>query len=267
MSDRPCHVAVACPQGADRQHHGVVLVPEPLDGKVYADFAFGDEPRSLGTHLGQSLVERGLLELVLRDAVAHQSTDAVVALVHGDVVAGARELLCRSESGGTRSDDGHPPARGDGRGLGFDDSVHPGLVGDGLLDALDRDAAARLLLADGQHTRGLTRRRAQPSGELREVVGRVQAVARRVPSAAPHQVIPFRDQIAQRAARGSGVAERDSAVHTSTGLLRDLARALVGILLFVDLAPVADTLVDGSLGGFDLGNLEKSCRISHGLPP
>jgi hypothetical protein len=32
----------------------------------------------------------------------------------------------------------------------------------------------------------------------------------------------------------------------------------VGILLFVDLAPVADTLVDGSLGGFDLGNFEKS---------
>jgi hypothetical protein len=39
------------------------------------------------------------------------------------------------------------------------------------------------------------------------------------------------------------------------------------VLPFVDLAPVADSLVDGPLGGLDLAHLEKSVRISHGSPP
>ena len=208
-----------------------------------------------------------LLQLVLGDAVAHQAADPVVALVHGDVVAGPGELLCRSQSGGPGADDGDALAGGDGGGLRFDDAVHPRLVGDGLLDALDRDAAAGLLLADGQHAGGLTRRGAQPAGELREVVGGVQAVAGRVPPAAADQVVPFGDEVAQRTARGSGVAERDSAVHAAAGLLRHLACALVRVLLFVDLVPVADPLVDRSLGGLDLGYLQESVWISHGWPP
>jgi hypothetical protein len=63
------------------------------------------------------------------------------------------------------------------------------------------------------------------------------------------------------------VAERDSAVHAAAGLLRHLTGAFVGILAFVDLAPVADALVDGSLGGLDLGDLQKSGWVSHGWPP
>jgi hypothetical protein len=63
------------------------------------------------------------------------------------------------------------------------------------------------------------------------------------------------------------VAERDSAVHASPGLLGDLTGALVRILLLVDLAPVTDALVDRPLGGINFGNLEKSGRISHGWPP
>jgi len=63
------------------------------------------------------------------------------------------------------------------------------------------------------------------------------------------------------------VAERDSAVHAPPGLLGDLACTLMRILLLVDLAPVADALVDGSLGGFDFGNSQETCRISHGSPP
>jgi hypothetical protein len=39
------------------------------------------------------------------------------------------------------------------------------------------------------------------------------------------------------------------------------------VLLFVDLTPVADALVDRALGGLDLRNLEKSGGISHGWPP
>jgi hypothetical protein len=63
------------------------------------------------------------------------------------------------------------------------------------------------------------------------------------------------------------VAERDPAVHAAAGLLGDLAGPLVGILLLVDLAPVADPFVDGTLGGLDLRHFEKPMWISHGLPP
>jgi hypothetical protein len=93
-------------QRANGQHHGVVLSSELLDRQVDADLSFGDETGSLGAHLGQPLVQRSLLELVLGNAVAHQAADAVVALVDGDVVAGSRELLCGSQSRGSGADDG-----------------------------------------------------------------------------------------------------------------------------------------------------------------
>jgi hypothetical protein len=63
------------------------------------------------------------------------------------------------------------------------------------------------------------------------------------------------------------VAERDSAVHASAGLLGHLARAVLWILSFIDLAPIADALVDRPLRRLDLLHLEESMRISHGSPP
>jgi hypothetical protein len=93
------------------------------------------------------------------------------------------------------------------------------VIGDRLLDALDRDAAAGLLFGDGQHAGGLAWRGAEPAGELREIVGGVQAVAGRIPAAPPDEVVPLRDEVAERTPRGSRVAERDSAVHAAAGLL------------------------------------------------
>lgn len=180
---------------------------------------------------------------------------------------GAGELLGRGQSRRSRTHDRHALARRDGGGLGLDEAVHPGLVDDRLLDALDRDGATRLTLGDRQHAGRLARRGAQPTGELRKVVGRVQPVAGRVPPATAHQVVPLGDQIPQRTARGSGVAERDSAIHAAARLLRHLAGSLVGVLAFVHLAPVTHPLVDRPLGGLDLGDLQKADGISHGSPP
>ena len=61
----------------------------------------GDEPGALGAHLVQPPVEHGLLHLELRDAVPEEATDAVGALVDGDVVPGAGELLGGGQPGGT----------------------------------------------------------------------------------------------------------------------------------------------------------------------
>ena len=260
-------VAVPAAQRPDREHHGVVPVTQLLDRQVDADFAFGDETRSLGAHLRQPLVQHRLLELVFGNAVAHQSAEPVITLVHRDVMARAGELLCGGQSRRTGADNRDALARRDGRRLRFHAAGHPRVIGDGLFDALDRDAAAGRVVGDRQHARRFARRRAQTSGELGEVVGGVQPIAGRVPPATPHQIVPLRDQIAQRTARSSRVAERDSAVHAPPRLLGHLERPLLWILPFVDLTPVADPLVHGSLGGLDLGHFEKSVRISHGSPP
>ena len=68
---------------------------------------------------------------------------------------------------------------------------------------------------DAEHARRLARRRAQPAGELREVVRRVQPVDRVPPVVAVDEVVPVGDQVAERAAV---VAERDAAVHAAPGL-------------------------------------------------
>jgi hypothetical protein len=60
------------------------------------------------------------------------------------------------------------------------------------------------------------------------------------------------------------VAERNPAVHAAAGLLGDLAGPLMGILLLIDLSPVADPFVDGPFGGVDLCDFEKPMWISHG---
>src|SRR4029077_19073169 len=61
------------------------------------------------------------------------------------------------------------------------------------LDLLDRDR----ILIDPEHTRLFTRRGAQPTGELREVVGGVESVERFGPIAAVHEVVPFGNEVAE----------------------------------------------------------------------
>ncbi len=261
------NVVVAGAQRPDGQHYGVVPVTQLVDGHVDADLAFGDETRSLRAHLGETLVQRHLLELVLGNSITHQAAQPVVAFVHGDVMSGAGELLRGSQSGGPGADDGDALTGCDGRGLRLDGAVHPCLIGDGLFDAFDGDAAAGLLVTDGQHASGFARSRAQPAGEFREVVGGVQPIARGVPPPPSNQVVPFRDQISKRTACSPRVAERDSAVHAPTSLLGHLACPLVRVLPLVDLAPVPDPLIDRSLRRLDLRYLEEAVRISHGSPP
>ena len=83
--------------------------------------------------------------------------------------------------------------------------------------------------------------RAQPTGELGEVVGRVQPLDRGVPVVAPDQVVPLRDDVAQRAAL---VAERDAAVHAAAGLGLDDRQQRPPRTAGVDLVPVVGALLD-----------------------
>ena len=113
---------------------------------------------------------------------------------------------------------------------------HPALVprpvDDLDLDLLDRDGVG----VDRQHAGGLARGGAERAGELREVVGGVQPLRGLAPVVAVDQVVPLRDEVAQRAAL---VAERDAAVHAAARL----GLQVVAGEVLVDLPPVPQAQV------------------------
>ena len=79
---------------------------------------------------------------------------------------------------------------------------------------------------------------------------------------APDQVVPLRDEVAERAAV---VAERDAAVHAAAGLAPELA----ALLLLVDLFPVHECAraTGRRWRQLALWDLEEPLRISHRSPP
>ena len=137
----------------------------------------------------------------------------------------------------------------------------PALV-EGVVDDLDLDLLdGHRILVDAEHARALARRRAQPPGELREVVGGVQPLDRVAPTVVAHQVVPLGDEVAQWT---PVVAERDTAVHAPRRLL---AQRVVGEVL-VDLFPVAQPQRDRPpLRGLALCVLEEALGIRHSRPP
>src|SRR5690606_18953720 len=248
---------VAGDGGAAGQHDGVVASAQFARGDVGADVQAGAEPGAFGGHLREAPVEVALLHLELGDAVAEQAADAVGALVDGDVVPGAGELLGGGEAGRAGADDGDLLAGAHGGRLRADPALLPSPVDDGDLDVLDGDGG----LVDAEHARRLARGGAEPPGELGEVVGGVQALNRLAPVVPVDQVVPFGDEVPEGAAV---VAERDAAVHAAGRLLGDGA----AVEVLVDLAPVADADVDGAVRGqLPFGDLEEALGVGHCCDP
>ena len=243
--------------GATGQHHGVELLAEFGGGDIDADVHTGPERGAFGRHLLESAVDVALLHLEFGDAVAQQTADAVGPFEHRDVMAGAGQLLGRGQPGWTGSDDGDGLP---GHHVGSFGN-HPALI-EGVVDDLDLDLLdGHRIGVDAEHTGGLTRGRAQPPGELREVVGGVQPVDRILPTVPVDQVVPLRDEVAQRTAV---VAERDSAIHTPRCLL--LQGSVIEVL--IDLVPVAQTQRHRpTLRCLPAGDLHEAAGISHGRPP
>ena len=104
----------------------------------------------------------------------------------------------------------------DGRRPRLNPALLERALDDRQLDRLDRHR----IVVDAEHARALARRRAQPSGPLGKVVGRVQPVARRLPALAVDEIVPVGDQVAERTAL---MAERNAAVHAARALVAHLA--------------------------------------------
>ncbi len=246
------------PRGRPRgEHHGVVSGPKLIGPDVPSDRRRRTELGPLGQHLLQPPLKMVLLHLELGDAVAHQPARPVGPLVHGDRVPGPGQLLGRGQPGGPRTDHrdrlaGQPLRRPRRR-----EALLPRPVGDRALDVLDGDGR----LVDRQHTPRLARRRAQPAGELREIVRGVQPVGGRPPVLPRHQVVPLGDQVAQRA---GVVAEGDAAVHAAIGLLADDRQQRPGD---VDLVPVPHPLLYRPPRPVLAGRGHESLGIGHGRLP
>jgi hypothetical protein len=173
-------------------------------------------------------------------------------------VAGARELLRARQARRARADDRDPlpgllPGR---RRLRRDPAAAPRALGQLLLDVLDRHRRA----VEPEHARRLARRRAQPPGELGEVVGGVEPPPRRLPLIAPQPIVEVGDRVAERAALH---AERHAAVHAAAGLLAQ--RAVVVVTL--DLAPVVQPLGDRPARRHQALPLDEPGRLAHQRAP
>jgi hypothetical protein len=169
-------------------------------------------------------------------------------------VPGLVELCRGREPGGPGADDGDLLARArDGR-LGADVALGEGGVDDRLLDQLDRHR----LGVDAQDAGFLARRGADAAGELGEVVGLEQHVQGVAPPVLVDQVVPLRDDVAERAAV---VAEGDAAVHA--------ARALVAEQVFraglVDLVPVQQAQLDRPPVRRLAGDFLETGGLTHGF--
>ena len=251
---------VARRRGAHRQHDGVVAVAQLRAGERLADVDAGPEDGALATHLVEPAVEDLLLHLELGDAVAHQPADLVGALVDRDGVAGPGELLGGGQPGRAGADHRDRAAGEPLRRLRAYGARLPGAVDDRDLDVLD----GHRVLVDAEDAGRLARSRAEPAGELREVVGRVQPLDRAVPVVAPDQVVPLRDDVAQRAAL---VAERDAAVHAATGLGGDDRQQRAAGPTGVDLVPVVHALLDRAALGELAAVLQEALGVSHEQGP
>ena len=175
-------------------------------------------------------------------------------------MAGAGELLGCCQTGRTGPDDG---GRLEGVPLGDngnDATVLPRLVDDRDLDVLDRHRVT----VDSLNAGSLAGGRTQATGELREVVGRQQRLQCLAPLVTPDEVVPVRDEVAQRA---PGVAERHTTVHAPTGLISDDRQQGVAGASGVDLLPVMDALLDPTTLCLLSRHLHETVQISHGTPP
>ena len=186
-----------------------------------------------GRHQIDAALDDLLVQLHVGDAVHEQPADAVGAFVDGHLMAGRVQLRGAGQPGRPGPDHRHLLAGALRRGLRHDPAFLEALVDDRRFDVLDRHRR----LDDAQRTRAFARRRADAAGKFREVVGLVQPVQRLLPVAAIDQIVPFRDQVVDRAARRhpadqrAGVAERNAAIHAARALLLQLVVAQVQMKL------------------------------------
>ena len=184
-----------------------------LDLDIDADVDAAMEGDAFALDLLDAAVDEVLLHLEVGNAVAQQAAGLGFALVDMHLMAGAAELLGGGEAGGAGTDDGDLLAGMHRCRLRHDEAQFVSLVGDRLLDGLDRHRC----IFEVQRAGFLAGRRADAAGEFGEVVGRMQVADRRFPVVVIDEIVPVRDLVVHRTA-GRAVAIGDATVHAAGGL-------------------------------------------------
>ena len=141
------------------------------------------------------------------------------------------------------------------RRLGMNPALVPCALDNAALNQLDGNRR----LVDAQHAGGFAGRGTDASGELREVVGGVQAADCIFPAAVVDEIVPIGNEVVDRTA---GMAEGHAAIHA--------ARALLALLLLrerlVNLEPVLDPFVDLAARRQFALKLQKPSDLTHAAP-
>ena len=137
----------------------------------------------------------------------------------------------------------------------MDPAFFEGAVNNVFFDLLDGDRR----LVDSQHAGGFARRRTDASGELGEIIRRVQRADGFFPASVIHEIIPVGNDVVDWA---SGVAERDATIHASRALG---AKFFFGEVL-IDFEPVVYALDDRAACGVLARELHESGVLTHGAP-
>src|SRR5690606_15654181 len=164
--------------------HRVIIGEKLAYGHVDADIDAAEEAHALALHLLDAAVDKVLLQLEIGNPVAQQAARPAFTLIDMDFMTGAAQLLGGSHAGRTGPDDRDALAGLLLRRIGSDIAGLISLVGQGLLHRLDGDGN----ILKVQRAGFLAGRRADPSGEFREIVGRMQVADRLFPVPAIDEV-------------------------------------------------------------------------------
>src|SRR5215212_6533562 len=246
------NLQIAMDAGADRNDHGVVLPGELVRGDVAAHVHVAAELDALVLEELHAPVDDPFLELGVGHAEAEQPAGRLVALVDRDRVAELVQLVCHGEARRPGADHGDPPVASGLRRLRRDPALLEPARDDGQLDLLDRDG----VVVDVEDAGGLAWRGADQPRELGEVVRGVELHERVAPTVPVDEVVPVRDQVAERAAL---VTEGDPAVHAAGALVAQ--GAVVGQLEV--LAVVVHALFGIALLEADPLEAEECAELAH----
>lgn len=146
--------------------HGIVVGQKRLDRHIHADIDAAMEGNAFALDLLDTAIDEVLLHLEVRNTVTQQPAGLRFTLVDMHFMTRAAKLLCGGHARGAGTDDGNFFPGVDCRRLRHDKAQLIGLVGDGLLDGLDRDRC----ILEVQRARLLTRRGTDAAGEFRKLL-------------------------------------------------------------------------------------------------
>ena len=207
--------------GAGAEHDRIVIF-QLFGGKVDADVRIVNELDTLGFHLTDASQDDLLLiQFHIGNAVHEQAARAIGAFEYGSPVASSIQLSGSTKPRRAGSDHGNFFAGAELGRFGQNPALFPAFVNNGALDGLDADRGC----VDAKDARALTRSRTDATRELGKIIGLMQTIERFFPQTAIYQVIPFRNQIMNRATRShptekrSRVAKRNPTIHAPRALL------------------------------------------------